>query len=353
MHQFHNADRQIAFWLITLAVLIYIMVILGGVTRLTGSGLSIVEWDPIMGVIPPLNDAEWQATFEKYKAFPEYQKINRGMDLDGFKQIFIYEYAHRLLGRTIGLVFLVPFLFFYFNKRIKPGLLPRLLIMFVLGGLQGLLGWFMVKSGLVDRPNVSQYRLAAHFGTALLIYGYILWTAWGLLYPTPRNSWVPGVKRLRGQLRWLTIIVVLMVISGAFVAGTHAGAVFKTFPDMNGHFIPPGIFSMSPLYLNFFENPTTIQFTHRLIAYFIIGFVIFIWLRSRHYTLTGTTRTALNFMLLFMILQVTLGILTLLSVPSEPVRAGILVPLGAAHQGGALLLLTIVLFINHELRRGN
>lgn len=353
MHQFHNADRQIAYWLIVLAILIYIMVILGGVTRLTGSGLSIVEWDPIMGVIPPLNETEWQETFDKYKQFPEYQKINRDMDLAGFKQIFVYEYAHRLLGRTIGLVFLLPFLFFYFNKRIKPGLMPRLITMFVLGGLQGLLGWFMVKSGLVDRPNVSQYRLAAHFATALLIYGYILWTAWSLLYPTPRNSWVPGIKRLRSQMRWLTLLVIVMIISGAFVAGTHAGAVFKTFPDMNGHFIPPGIFSVSPLYLNFFENPTTIQFTHRLIAYLIISFVIFIWLRSRHYTLTSSTRNAINFMLLFLTLQVTLGILTLLSVPSEPVRAGIFVPLGAAHQGGALLLLSIVLFINHELRRGN
>lgn len=179
-------DRQLASWLIVCAAVILSMILLGGVTRLTGSGLSIVEWAPVSGVLPPLNEQEWQQTFDKYKQFPEYQKVNSGMSLPEFKRIFLYEYAHRLLGRLIGVLFLVPFLFFYFSHRIKPGLTPKLMIMFVLGGLQGLLGWYMVKSGLVDNPSVSQYRLTAHLGTAVIIYGYIIWVAFSLFYPRNR-----------------------------------------------------------------------------------------------------------------------------------------------------------------------
>lgn len=353
MQLFNNSDRRIAYWLITVAVLIYAMVILGGVTRLTGSGLSMVEWEPIMGAVPPLSQSEWQAAFNDYKKYPEYQQLNRDMDLSEFKQIFAFEYTHRLLGRSIGLVFLIPFLFFYFRKQIKPGLTPKLIIMFVLGGLQGLLGWFMVESGLVDKPNVSQYRLAAHLLMAIVIYCYILWTAWSLLSPAARNAWVPRVKKLRVQVRMLSGIILLMVISGAFVAGTHAGAVFKTFPDMAGHFLPPGLFAMSPFFRNFVENTTTIQFDHRLIAYVIIISLSLIWYGSRHYTLTSSARNALTLMLIMMIIQVTLGISTLLSVPDVPVRAGVSVVLAAMHQGGALLLVTVALYVNHELRKGN
>ncbi|MEJ2362475.1 MAG: COX15/CtaA family protein [Gammaproteobacteria bacterium] len=348
-----NADRRIAIWLIIVALMIYGMVILGGVTRLTGSGLSMVKWDPIMGAIPPLNHQEWQKAFTAYKQYPEYKDLNRDMDLSEFKGIFAFEYAHRLLGRSIGFVFLIPFLFFYFRKKIKPSLTPKLIVMFVLGGLQGLLGWYMVKSGLETKPNVSQFRLAAHLITAILIYCYILWTAWGLLYPTPRNAWVPNIKRLRRLVRILTGIVLLMIVSGAFVAGTHAGAIYKTFPDMGGHLIPPGLFSMSPFLTNFVNNTTTIQFDHRIIAYTIVIFLSFIWYRSRQYTLTASARNAFNFMLFMMIIQITLGISTLLSVPAVPDRGGVVIWLASMHQGGALLLLTIVLYVNHELRKGN
>ncbi len=353
MEIFGNSDRRIAYWLIIVAIMIYCMVILGGVTRLTGSGLSMVQWQPIMGTIPPLSQEEWQTTFDKYKQFPEYKQLNRDMDLSEFKKIFAFEYTHRLLGRSIGLVFLIPFLFFFFRKRIKPSLTPKLITMFVLGGLQGLLGWFMVKSGLVDKPNVSQFRLAAHLMMAILIYSYILWTAWGLLFPRPRNAWAPGVSKLRSQVRILTGVIVLMIISGAFVAGTHAGAIYKTFPDMNGHFVPPGLFAMSPFLTNFVNNTTTIQFDHRLIAYVIVIFLSLTWYRSRHFTLTSSARNAFNLLLLVMIIQITLGISTLLSVPAVPVRAGVSVVLAAMHQGGALLLLTVVLYVNHELRKGN
>ena len=249
----HSDDQAIALWLIIVALLIYAMVILGGVTRLTGSGLSMVEWDPIMGVLPPLTEQEWQETFEKYKQFPEYQKKNVGMDLEGFKGIFVFEYSHRMLGRFIGLAFFIPFLFFLFKKRIRPQLTPKLIIMFVLGGLQGLLGWYMVKSGLVKDPHVSQYRLTAHFSAAILIYGYILWVAWGLMNPSPQNAWVRGIEKLRNHTKMAMVIIVIMIISGALVAGTRAGHGFNTFPLMNGHFFPPGLFSMSPFYLNFFD----------------------------------------------------------------------------------------------------
>ncbi len=350
MDSFNQSDRQIAHWLILVAILVYCMVILGGVTRLTEYGLSMVEWDPIMGIVPPLNDAEWQSAFDKYKQYPEYQKINHAMSLSEFKQIFVFEYAHRVLGRLIGLAFLLPFLYFLIRKRIRVSVIPKLIVMFVLGGLQGLLGWYMVKSGLVDKPNVSQYRLAAHLLAAILIYSYILWTAWSLYSPTPRNSWAPGISKLQSLMRWLTALVVVMIISGAFVAGTHAGAVHKTFPDMSGYLFPPGLFSISPFYLNFFDNPTTIQFNHRLIAYAIVIFVGFIWYKSRNYTLTAQTRNAFHLLLTIMIVQVLLGISTLLSVPEIPLRGGVVVPLAAAHQGGALLLLTAALNVAHKLR---
>lgn len=348
-----NSDRRIAYWLIIVAIMIYGMVILGGVTRLTGSGLSMVKWDPIMGIVPPLNHAEWEKAFTAYKQYPEYKDLNREMDLSEFKGIYAFEYAHRLLGRSIGFVFLIPFLFFYFRKKIRPNLTPKLIIMFVLGGLQGLLGWYMVKSGLETKPNVSQFRLAAHLITAILIYCYILWTAWSLLYPTPRNAWVPQVKRLRSLVRILTGIILLMIVSGAFVAGTHAGAIYKTFPDMGGYLIPPGLFALKPFLSNFVNNTTTIQFDHRIIAYTIVIFLSFTWYQSRHYTLTASARTAFNFMLLMMIIQITLGISTLLSVPTIPDRGGVVIWLASMHQGGALLLLTIVLYVNHELRKGN
>ena len=339
-------DRAIALWLISVAILIYIMVILGGVTRLTGSGLSMVEWDPIMGIIPPLTDQEWQETFDKYKQFPEYQKINVGMDLDGFKDIFIFEYSHRVLGRLIGLAFLIPFIFFLARKQIRPQLTPKLVIMFVLGGLQGLLGWYMVKSGLVNNPHVSQYRLAAHLSAAILIYSYILWIAWGLLNPSPQNSWIRGIEPLRRYTKIGIVLIVIMIISGALVAGTKAGLGFNTFPLMNGDFFPPGLLDMSPFYLNFLENPTTIQFDHRILAYVLILYIPFLWYKAQQFSLSNRTRMAFHIMLLLFIIQIILGVTTLLfEVP---------VALAASHQGGALLVLTGVLFVMHELRsRGN
>ncbi|PHS76331.1 MAG: heme A synthase [Porticoccus sp.] len=334
-------DRQLASWLIVCAAVILSMILLGGVTRLTGSGLSIVEWAPVSGVLPPLNEQEWQHTFDKYKQFPEYQKVNSGMSLPEFKRIFLYEYAHRLLGRLIGALFLLPFLFFYFSHRIKPGLTPKLMIMFVLGGLQGLLGWYMVKSGLVDNPSVSQYRLTAHLGTAVIIYGYIIWVSFSLLYPA-ESDLQQGQPTCRRFAVALSGLVFLMILSGGFVAGTDAGYAYPTFPLMGDSFIPPGIYDTEPFWLAAFEDITTIQFNHRVFAYLLIVLILSFAISTlKHGNIRSEARVGVKLVLIMLAIQVTLGISTLLlHMP---------VPLAAAHQGGAILLFTSVLFVCHRL----
>lgn len=323
------------------------MVVLGGVTRLTRSGLSMVHWQPVSGVVPPLSKAQWQKEFSHYKQSPEYKKINLGMNLNKFKSIFWYEYSHRLLGRVIGLAFLLPFLFFLFRKKIKPELIPKLIVMFFLGGLQGLLGWYMVKSGLVDQPHVSQYRLTAHLLAALLIYGYIFWVALDLFPPRPNQKNEPENSRDDASLRktglGFTALVILMITTGGFVAGTKAGFAFNTFPLMNGQFVPDGIFAMQPYIINFFENIATIQFNHRLLAYVIIGMFLYLLYKSRKFNLNNTTRLSIHLVEMMLAIQVILGITTLLFV--------VPVPLAASHQAGALLLFTASLFMNHNLQK--
>jgi cytochrome c oxidase assembly protein subunit 15 len=333
----HN--RRIAAWLFVCCLMVYAMVILGGVTRLTGSGLSMVEWDPIFGILPPLDQASWDETFALYQQSPEYQKINIGMDLAGFKQIYWFEYSHRVLGRTIGTVFLLPFLFFLFKGWVQRPLIPKLLTMFVLGGLQGLLGWYMVKSGLVDNPHVSQYRLTAHLGLAILIYVYMFYIALGLWLGERRSASVPG--GLRRATTLLTGLMFITILSGGFVAGLKAGYAYNTFPLMDGHWIPEVIFMQTPLWRNFFENIATVQFDHRLLATLVFFSVIVLWLAARRYALPAAVKTGLHLMLATVFLQVGLGISTLLlHVP---------VALAATHQAGALLLLTIALYTHHRM----
>lgn len=337
-------NRQIALWLLLCAGVIFTMIFLGGVTRLTGSGLSMVEWKPIMGVIPPLNDTEWQQTFEKYQQFPEYQKVNKGMNVHEFKSIFMYEYLHRVLGRLIGVIFLIPFLFFYFTKRIAPGLTPKLAFMFVLGGLQGLLGWYMVKSGLVDNPRVSQYRLTAHLGAAIAIYAYILWIAFGLLSvngaTADRSSTGTCLKRFSFTL---TGLIFLMIMSGGLVAGTHAGLAYPTFPLMGDSFIPPGLYNTTPAWLAAFEDITTIQFNHRIFAYSLFTLILIFAINVLKNTPTRRVRIGIYMLVLLLFVQVTLGISTLLlHVP---------VHLASAHQCVAIALLTASLFISRCLSK--
>jgi len=333
--------RPIAWWLLVCSALIFAIVVLGGVTRLTGSGLSMVNWKPVSGVLPPFGQAAWEREFEHYRDSPEYAYVNKGMSVGEFKGIFWFEYAHRLLGRLIGVVFLIPFLYFLVRRRIEPSLAPRLLTMFILGGLQGLLGWYMVKSGLVDNPQVSQYRLAAHLGLAILIYAFVLWTALGILHREESSE-----PRRRSRLASLTTILAIAVfvtmMSGAFVAGLKAGFTYNTFPLMAGQLVPDGMWSVAPAYLNFFENVTTVQFSHRVLAIATFLAIIALWLVAQRMNLSRPQRLWLHAAALAAVVQVALGILTLvLRVP---------IPLAALHQAGAMVLLTALLCLAYEAR---
>ncbi len=337
-----QSQRPVAVWLLVCCALIFAMVVLGGVTRLTHSGLSIVEWDPVMGAIPPLNQSQWTETFAKYQQTPEYLKINRGMVLEEFKSIFWLEYYHRLLGRSIGIVFLIPFLYFLLRRRIQPARIPTYIGMFVLGGLQGVLGWYMVKSGLVNNPHVSQYRLTAHLAAAFIIYGYIFWVALGLLSPQPQHKSGGAIRRIWLYSLGVSTLIFIMVLSGGFVAGLKAGLAFNTFPTMNGHWLPPGLLALNPVWLNFFENLATVQFDHRMIAYLLAVVIPLFWWSSVRIKLPARARLTIHLLLGMLAVQIALGITTLLFfVP---------VALAATHQAGALVLFTLALFVNHELR---
>ena len=333
--------KDIAIWLLVCCATIFGMIILGGVTRLTGSGLSMVQWAPIMGILPPLNQAEWQEAFLLYQQYPEYQLKNFHMSVDDFKSIFWFEYGHRLLGRSIGIIFLLPFLFFLFKGKIEKALTPKLITMFVLGGLQGLMGWYMVKSGLVNDPHVSQYRLTAHLGLAIVIYGYMLWVALGLLHPKINASKQnPALSRLA---LIISSIVFITILSGGFVAGTHAGFAFNTFPLMDGKLIPVGLFDLSPVWRNFFENIVTVQFDHRVLATLLFLLIPIFWLKASKLELTPLAKTGCHLLLAALTLQIALGISTLLLV--------VPVALAATHQAGAVILFTAAIFVSQQLHR--
>ena len=335
--QTRSGERAVAAWLLACCALVFAMVVVGGVTRLTHSGLSIVEWQPIVGALPPLDEAGWQETFGKYKQTPEYRLVNPGMNLEGFKGIFWWEYVHRLLGRLIGAAFLLPLLWFALRGRIARALTWKFAVIFGLGALQGALGWYMVQSGLVDNPRVSQFRLTAHLGIAFLIYAAMLWIAFDLLFPGAR----PVSGRLRRFAFALAALIFVMVLSGGLVAGTRAGLAYNTFPLMNGRLVPPEIFAIEPWYLNFSSNISTVQFDHRLIAWLLAFLVPWFWLRVRREAAPQRARLAADLLLGALALQITLGIATLLlAVP---------VPLAAAHQAGALLVFSAALFAAHSL----
>jgi len=335
-------DRQIAIWLLCVCAAIFIMLVIGGTTRLTHSGLSMVQWDPLMGWIPPLTDTQWMDSFKHYQQTPEFYKLNPDMDMAGYKGIFLLEYVHRVWGRLIGLIFLLPFLYFLLAGKVRRELRPRLIIMFILGGLQGLLGWYMVKSGLVDNPHVSQYRLTAHLATAFIIYGFIFWVALGLLIQR-EDAALEDSTPLRRLALAVTGLIAVTVIAGGMVAGLRAGFAYNTFPLMDGHFIPDSYAMLNPFYLNFFENIAAVQFDHRILAETTVLCVAGVWWFARRFELSARARLAFNLLLTMAVVQVSLGIATLLMV----------VPTGLAvtHQGGAMLLFTAALFTNHALRK--
>ncbi len=337
-----RSTRLVSAWLLLCCAMIFAMVILGGVTRLTGSGLSMVQWDPLFGVVPPIGEQAWEEVFSSYRSSPEYRKINIGMDLEGFKSIYWFEYSHRVLGRSIGTVFLLPFLYFLYRRMLERRMALRLGAAFVLGGLQGLLGWYMVKSGLVDHPHVSQYRLTAHLTLALLIYAWLLWLLFDLRFPRPAKN-DRTTRILRPLSRMLLGLVTITIVSGGFVAGLKAGLAYNTFPKMGGQWLPPAGWMLQPGWRNLFENIATVQFDHRLLASLTFLSIAAFWLYAQVRSPGAAVRYPAHLLMLAVLIQVILGISTLLlHVP---------VGLAATHQAGALVLLSAVLLLNHRLRK--
>jgi heme a synthase len=332
-----QSRRLVAIWLFTVAAMIMVMIVLGGVTRLTGSGLSIMEWAPLMGTLPPTSHSEWQRLFDLYQKTSQYALVNDGFGLDGFKHIFWLEWAHRLWGRLIGVVFLLPMVLLWGTGRIEHRLLPRLGLLFILGGLQGAIGWFMVASGfLPDATAVSPYRLVIHLAFALTLYAAVVWTGLSALYPLPPRA--PVSRFVRGLAFAALIMVSLTVVAGGFTAGLHAGLTFNTFPLMDGRLVPSGYAALDPLVRNLTENVAAVQFDHRLLAtvtLFLVSGLVTVGSRA------GLPRPLMACLGAAVLGQYLLGIATLLLV--------VPISVAALHQGGAVILLTVVLVLAHRL----
>ncbi|NNF82445.1 MAG: heme A synthase [Flavobacteriaceae bacterium] len=334
-------NKSVIVWLLIGCIMIFIMVLIGGITRLTHSGLSMSDYNLITGTIPPLNQAEWEKAFELYKQYPEYQKLNSDFTIDDFKSIYFWEWLHRVWGRLIGLVFIIPFVYFLLRKQLSRSTIKKAVILLILGGFQGFLGWFMVKSGLVDRPDVSHYRLAAHLVTAFLTSAYTLWVALDLIFP---NRKTVNIKT-RNLIRWCLGLLVIQIMYGAFVAGLDAGFVHNHWPMMSdGKFIHPTVYSeQNPVLLNFIEGKSGIQFVHRILAYFVVISVFLIWKSTRKLEISKFQKKGVNALIILVCLQFILGVLTILmQVP---------VWLGVAHQLGAFLLLLAMTYTLHRFTK--
>jgi len=334
--------NAISVWLALCLLIVGGMVIIGGLTRLTESGLSIVEWKPIEGIIPPLDDAEFQKEFDEYKTFPQFQKSFPDMTLASFKHIYWLEYAHRLLGRAIGLVFLLPLLALAATRNLSWKQTAKLTAIFALGGAQGLIGWYMVKSGLINDPHVSPYRLSLHLGTGFLLFGLLLWQTLSFSYPQHPSIMEFELPKPTWNLKIFACVVLLFIfmqiILGAFVAGLHAGLTYNTFPLMDGQWIPDGLWPMDTWYKNMFEDVTTVQFSHRATAYGLSVIIPLFWLAGRN---NPHIAHLLPILFCIFVVQFLLGVLTLLFI--------VPVPLASLHQGNALLLFGIAVTIVHRL----
>lgn len=322
-------NKAIILWLFTGCLLIFIMVAIGGLTRLTHSGLSMVEWNLFMGSVPPMNEADWQLLFDKYKQYPEYQMVNFNISLEEFKSIFYWEYGHRMFGRLIGLVFIVPFLWFLLRKKISKELMPKLIILLCMGAFQGFLGWYMVKSGLVKNPDVSHYRLAMHLLTAFLTFAYTLWVALGLIYPRQikeekRNS----IKKV---FQYLLPVLIIQIIWGAYVAGLNAGKVYNSWPKMGDRWVAEAVTAMSPWWSNFVEGIAGVQFIHRYLAYVVVALVVVIVVKTRKIKLSTSQKWSVKLLVFAVSVQFLLGVFTLIY--AVPLNLGLL------HQLGAFVLL--------------
>ncbi|MFD2917615.1 COX15/CtaA family protein [Psychroserpens luteus] len=334
-------NKKIIYWLLTGCVLIFIMVVVGGITRLTHSGLSISSYKLISGTIPPMNEVEWHEAFDLYKQYPEYQKLNNHFDLQDFKDIYFWEWLHRVIGRFIGMVFIIPFLYFLIRKQLTKATIKKSIVLLILGGFQGFLGWYMVKSGLVDNPDVSHYRLAAHLTTAFITFAATFWVALDLIFPKKKEI----EKGIRNFIRISLLVLIIQIIYGAFVAGLDAGFIHNHWPMMSeGKFIHETVYiEQQPVYKNFIEGRSGVQFAHRIIAYIVVAFIIGIWLKARRLILTKYQITGINCLLVGVTLQFILGVLTIIyAVP---------VWLGVAHQIGAFLLLSAMTFTLHRFSK--
>ena len=332
MQNIKRENVSIILWLFSGCFLIFTMVIVGGITRLTGSGLSMVDWNLFMGVVPPLNYQEWMEAFNQYKQYPEYQERNYMFSLADFKKIFFWEYIHRVLGRFIGLVFIIPYLYFLIRRRFTKKLLVQTSVLLVLGSLQGFFGWWMVKSGLVDRPDVSHLRLATHLITAFLTFSFTLWITLGLVFPEKKYS----NKTLYKSTLILFFVLIVQIIYGAFVAGLDAGQIYNTWPKMYEKWIAESVYAMTPLWQNFVYGMSGVQFVHRYLAIAIFLIVAYMYLKSRKTEMLNIQTIAINSLSIIVLLQVFLGVFTL--------TYGVPIWLGVIHQLGAFILLANTVF---------
>ena len=334
-------NKNVVIWLLIGCVLILLMVVVGGITRLTHSGLSISNYKLISGTLPPLNQAQWQEAFELYKQYPEYQMLNNRFTLEDFKGIYFWEWLHRFIGRMIGLVFILPFIYFLIKKQLSKETLKKSIILLLLGAFQGFLGWYMVKSGLIDNPDVSHYRLAAHLITAFITFAFTFWVALDIIFPDKKRI----NKRFRNLIRYGLLILLLQIIYGAFVAGLDAGFIHNHWPLMNeSKFMHQTVYiEQNPIYKNFIEGKSGVQFVHRILAYIVTFFVFLIWYKAKKRNLTSYQLTGINALVISVCVQFLLGVFTIiLQVP---------VWLGVAHQLGAFLLLTSMIFTLHRFSK--
>jgi cytochrome c oxidase assembly protein subunit 15 len=338
-----NPNKPVIIWLLSGCVLVFIMVVVGGITRLTNSGLSMTDWHLVTDTFPPLSEQKWNEAFEAYKQFPEYQKINVYNDftLSDYKFIYFWEWFHRLIGRVIGMVFIIPFVYFLWKKKIDRATLKKCYVLLGMGALQGFFGWFMVKSGLVDNPDVSHFRLSLHLTFAFVTFAYTLWVALDLMYSQRETVIMP----LRKMARYTLVILLIQIIYGGFVAGLNAGLVHNHWPMMSdGQFIHDSVFlEQKNWLLSFTEGKSGVQFVHRTLAYFVVAMILLLFFKSKKFALNEDQKNGLNALVILVFLQFTLGVFTLLySVP---------IWLGLTHQVMAFFLLTAMTFTLHRLSK--
>jgi cytochrome c oxidase assembly protein subunit 15 len=336
-------NKYVIIWLLSGCLLLFMMVVVGGITRLTNSGLSMTDWHLVTDTFPPLTDAKWSQAFEEYKKFPEYQKINIHNDftLEDYKFIYFWEWFHRFIGRIIGLAFLAPFVYFLIKKRLSKETIKKCSVLLGMGAFQGFLGWFMVRSGLIDNPDVSHFRLSLHLTFAFITFAYTLWVALDLMYPNQTMVIIP----LRRLARIALVFLLLQIIYGGFVAGLNAGLIHNHWPLMSdGQFIHDSVFiEQKTLFLNLVEGKSGVQFVHRIMAYVVVGLILGLYFKSKKYNLTTTQKKGINTLVIIVFLQFTLGVFTLLySVPLW---------LGLTHQVTAFFLLTAITFTLHRLSK--